>query len=758
MKKSIIKILLFSFLITGCGNVTSSTESISSNISSNSNEVSSTSVVEANDLELLSFKIADEKRETKFTPQRKNDDVEVDEQHAILNPDNTDFHVEAIVKNEKRLSFIDMVLYISFLQKYVVFNEGNGKYVCATETALENNIWVTKIYMDIHAETEIFVNGYVEINEINFLDLNSKKVQTDINKVKSKKVTYHCHHSYEVIDSLVANCIAEGYTKYECDECHEEYKVGVQPINPNNHVGNRFACEYCGYKESGYKYSDGNKVIENMTFNSDKGTYKLDSLLEEYDKVVLFFFDNSTMGSVQFEKIIKPIYEKCKDDVMLIGVGHHEESLNDVKGIVDIPMVYDYNYEIEHSFNFGYYYLFSVSIDKNKIVKIADFEKLGFYEYMKYYIAFAELCGLDFDEFEKALCSINIELLKAKFIIDEENILEVNDSNQLRFYTETNGEKIQIGPTYYYSEKVEDKLMFRDSSNNKLYISYLEGTTDSLVIEKDEIIYAYEYYSYNLKKIFEKENILIEEIKVSSSDDYYYTMLWDGKCVRSYRIESKENPRLGGTVFQFLKPLDVMKNHFTSDYENPEYNNEALYNMYSYYGNIYGNILFSYSSDGTTERDEFNAKVQNIISAASKNEFLPVDAQEFLNVCTPIEGQSTIEYLVSYMNVKGYSYLNKETEYMDWDNYRDYTTDVEELISTYSTDEYKEVLGNIVDCYVFHKNIDGYECYCMVLVTDKMISGNYLVTGVNIVTEIGYLNVIFDTYCAIEAWKSCQDK
>ena len=429
MKKSIIKFALFLCVITGCGNVTSSEFSPSSSLASS--VVSSISEVNENELELLSFKLADEKKETKFTPLRKNDDdVEVDEQHAILNPDNTDLYIEAIVKNEKRLSFIDMVVYISFLDKYVVFNEGNGKYVCATETLSEDNMWVTKIYMDIHAETAIFVNGYIEINEINFLDLNSKKVQTDINKVKSKKVTYHCHYSYDVIESVIANCISEGYTKYKCDECEVEYKVGVQPLNPSNHVGNQQACEYCGYKEYGYKYKDGNKVIQNITLYSDKGTYNLYSLLEDYDKVVLFFFDNSTMGTTHFNKIIKPIYEECKDDVMLIGLSHHQESITDVSGIVDIPMVYDYNYEIEHSFNFGYRYLFAVAINNDKTVKIADYEKLDYKE-MNYYNAFAELCNVDL---EKVLCSIKIESIRGKYVIEENKTLEINNNYQLKFY------------------------------------------------------------------------------------------------------------------------------------------------------------------------------------------------------------------------------------------------------------------------------------------------------------------------------------
>ena len=70
----------------------------------------------------------------------------------------------AVIKNEDRASFIDMVVYNSQNKKTVVYNEGNGAYQCSSETVYEDDMWVTNISFDVNVEltNESF---YFEIKE-----------------------------------------------------------------------------------------------------------------------------------------------------------------------------------------------------------------------------------------------------------------------------------------------------------------------------------------------------------------------------------------------------------------------------------------------------------------------------------------------------------------------------------------------------------------------------------------------------------------
>jgi hypothetical protein len=91
----------------------------------------------------------------------------------------------AVIKNENRASFIDMVVYNSQNGKTVVYNEGNGAYQCSSETVYEDGVWVTNIRFNINAElcAEDF---YFEIKEIKFLRNNSDE-KADLNTVDVRK-------------------------------------------------------------------------------------------------------------------------------------------------------------------------------------------------------------------------------------------------------------------------------------------------------------------------------------------------------------------------------------------------------------------------------------------------------------------------------------------------------------------------------------------------------------------------------------------
>ncbi len=102
-------------------------------------------------------------------------------EHGIEEIDNSVVEVVATVKNENRDSFVDLVLYVSYLNTKVVFNEGNGEYVCASTTKLEDGIWVTKITLTLNLIFDEEYTCNIEIDEINFLHGGTDVWKTDLN-------------------------------------------------------------------------------------------------------------------------------------------------------------------------------------------------------------------------------------------------------------------------------------------------------------------------------------------------------------------------------------------------------------------------------------------------------------------------------------------------------------------------------------------------------------------------------------------------
>ena len=85
----------------------------------------------------------------------------------------------AVIKNEERASFIDVVVYDSQTNKTVVYNEGNGAYQCSSETVYEDDIWVTNISFSVSLEISL-EEIYFEIKEIKFLKNNINEL-VDLN-------------------------------------------------------------------------------------------------------------------------------------------------------------------------------------------------------------------------------------------------------------------------------------------------------------------------------------------------------------------------------------------------------------------------------------------------------------------------------------------------------------------------------------------------------------------------------------------------
>ena len=161
-------------------------------------------------LELLSFKKVD-----KTTRQLR----------TVAPVNDKETSVEATVKNEQRDSFIDLVLYISWLNTQVVYNEGHGSYVCTSTTVYENNLWVTKISLDLDLKFNTSTyDCYVEIVEINFLHSGSERMQAALSNPEISKLTF-TYNGYDTTNFTNKPEIIAGGIIYEVKETDNPYAI-----------------------------------------------------------------------------------------------------------------------------------------------------------------------------------------------------------------------------------------------------------------------------------------------------------------------------------------------------------------------------------------------------------------------------------------------------------------------------------------------------------------------------------------------------
>lgn len=136
-------------------------------------------------LELISFKPIDENSESEKLSTASEEELNECFYVKDKNPS-----AIAIVKNEDRLSFVDIVINLETEGKLVVYNEGNGDYTCSTTTVLENDLWVTKIIIPFNLSFDDNFHSCVSIESINFISLQSQKVEAYIDKTNNKKIEY----------------------------------------------------------------------------------------------------------------------------------------------------------------------------------------------------------------------------------------------------------------------------------------------------------------------------------------------------------------------------------------------------------------------------------------------------------------------------------------------------------------------------------------------------------------------------------------
>lgn len=218
-RKSFLGTLLFtiSLLLSACGNASSK---------------------KSNNLELLYFgkpkgDVQIQNRLVKL-PNRLNEEND-EKNYEIEFGGGID--LEAHVKNVDRLAFLDIVVYSASTGKKYVFNDGNGDYRVESSTVLSNNVWTTKLrfsWIDwqlIEKSTDsCCFDSYLEIEEINFLNISGSVAQTNIAQSDVRRVNIH---------AVDGNPESHTWTEWE-------YK----PLSCEDYEGKYRHCTVCGRKES----------------------------------------------------------------------------------------------------------------------------------------------------------------------------------------------------------------------------------------------------------------------------------------------------------------------------------------------------------------------------------------------------------------------------------------------------------------------------------------------------------------------------
>ena len=308
-------ILSFILLLTGCDILFDN--SLSSSGSENNYE-----------LKLLSFKAIDNSNNNNKNARREKKEKE-NIQEIIVSEENNILYFETIVKNDNRLSFVDMEIYISHLNIQVVYNEGNGNYICSSTTIYEDNLWKTKINfsLSISFENVNETYGYVEVKNIYFLDTNSSKIETEVDSVSVKKINFHQHYSNAVLNEINP-CLFENYQGYECSYCGENIFISGKDLDPDKHEYEEERCKYCGIsKMATYSFevvSNAGDIISNT-----KIEIKLNN-----DVIGTIVSDNNGKASIILER------KKYTAQVIECNLGLTSDILSIEEGVNKLEILY----------------------------------------------------------------------------------------------------------------------------------------------------------------------------------------------------------------------------------------------------------------------------------------------------------------------------------------------------------------------------------------------------------------------------------
>jgi hypothetical protein len=190
--------------------------------------------------------------------------------------DNSYISLVAVIKNEDRASFIDMVVYNSQTDKIVVYNEGNGSYQCRSETVYEDGMWVTNIGFSVQAEltSEDF---FFEIQEIKFLRNNTDE-KADLNTVDVRRKDFRFSTAY--FDERATSALKQNI---EGMECLEDRWVQIDHVNKTVEIGGI------------YYVDDGNTIKDDVY-----GTVIKEVSIIVPQTVVLQYYENRELKSGEF--------------------------------------------------------------------------------------------------------------------------------------------------------------------------------------------------------------------------------------------------------------------------------------------------------------------------------------------------------------------------------------------------------------------------------------------------------------------------
>ena len=349
---------------------------------------------------------------------------------------------------------------------------------------------------------------------------------------------------------------------------------------------------------------------------------------------------------------------------------------------------------------------------------------------------------------------------------DEKLIVYTLDENG--FYNKSSIEYTFVAP---YGD---GSYVFSDASSNLALISYYQGNMLLQTYQNGASSIKYdlcmEYYTYWFLAAADYLGYYVEQM--TTDDEYYKTAVTDLGAVRAYYAASMtKDPTTGEEyadelviVSQFLNQ-DALKENFCEG-------DITIYNGFVLGGLIFGNMIGALATEGGME-------IMFNISSVLPPEYAPVDFTKYTSKAPVTAGQTSIEYLVSYMEAEGYSYMNKERAAAnptltinavtgDATSGLNFNTVINRYLADDAYGIVKDQNGNEVfrgaDMYIFYKEnpeqdpkTEGDEyLYAGVIITDREVEGFVNFYGNVYLTAMGYFIVSGDIYGALQTWAEAQ--
>ena len=213
------------------------------------------------DLELIAFYETDTQGNAINKPKARPNYLlaydQKNEQPVVEKASYETLYVKAQVRNVKRLSFVDLVLYCEGTGTSYVYNEGNGRFRCSSTTLLVDGEWVTDISFGV--ETSLYHNDngkcandtFVEIEEISFLDLSGDYAKPNLLNSNVKKISIFAENDTSKYPHTWGEWnYPEGQKQYEsysrnrqCSVCNHVVKETLMPQCMEQ--ASTFEAEYC---------------------------------------------------------------------------------------------------------------------------------------------------------------------------------------------------------------------------------------------------------------------------------------------------------------------------------------------------------------------------------------------------------------------------------------------------------------------------------------------------------------------------------